>query len=59
MAEAPPPPKPSIRIEVETGRNHLEIRWPNVDRIDNVLKPELVMDWQGVEPLKLDPGQHR
>ncbi|MDZ7851649.1 MAG: DEAD/DEAH box helicase family protein [Halomonas sp.] len=55
--EAPPPPKPSIRIEVEPGRNHLEIRWPNVDRIDNVLKPELVMDWQGVEPLKLDPGQ--
>lgn len=55
--EAPPPPKPSTRIEVEPGRNHLEIRWPNVDRIDNVLKPELVMDWQGVEPLKLDPSQ--
>ena len=55
--EAPPPPKPSTRIEVEPGRNHLEIRWPNVDRIDNVLKPELVMDWQGVEPLKLDPNQ--
>lgn len=55
--EAPPPPKPSVRIEVEPGRNHLEIRWPNVDRVDNVLKPELVMDWQNVPALTLDPGQ--
>ena len=55
--ETPPPPKPSVRIEVEPGRNHLEIRWPNVDRIDNVLKPELVMDWQNVPALTLDPAQ--
>lgn len=55
--DPPPPPKPSVRVEVETGRNHLEIRWPNVDRVDNVLKPELVMDWAGVPDLKLDPGQ--
>ena len=55
--EAPPPPKPSVRIEVEPGRNHLEIRWPNVDRIDNVLKPELVIDWQSVPTLPLDPAQ--
>jgi len=55
--EAPPPPKPSVRIEVEPGRNHLEIRWPNVDRIDNVLKPELVIDWQSVPTLTLDPAQ--
>lgn len=55
--EAPPPPKPSTRIDVEPGRNHLEIRWPNVDRIDNVLKPELVMDWGEVEALRLDPSQ--
>lgn len=50
-----PPPKPSIRIEVESGRNQLEIRWPNIQRIDNVLKQELVMDWDSVEPLTLDP----
>lgn len=55
--DPPPPPKPSIRIEVEPGRNHLEIRWPNVDRVDNVLKPELVIDWQSVPALTLDPGQ--
>lgn len=55
--EPPPPPKPSVRVEVETGRNHLELRWPNVERIDNVLKPELVINWEEVPSLKLDPGQ--
>ena len=53
--EAPPPPKPSVRIQVEPGRNHLEIRWPNIQRIDAVLKQELVMDWENVQPLILDP----
>ncbi|MGZ0020025.1 BPTD_3080 family restriction endonuclease [Nitrosomonas sp. wSCUT-2] len=49
------PPKPSVRVEVEPDRNHLEIRWPNIQRIDAVLKPELVLDWQNVEALTLDP----
>ena len=40
---APPPPKPSVRIEVEPNRNQYEIRWPNVLRIESVLKRELVM----------------
>ncbi len=53
--EAPPPPKPSVRIQVEPGRNHLEIRWPNIQRIDTVLKRELVLDWGAVQPLTLDP----
>lgn len=53
--DAPPPPKPSIRIQVENGRNNLEIKWPNIQRIDTVLKPTLVMDWDKVEPLTLDP----
>ncbi|WP_227369458.1 BPTD_3080 family restriction endonuclease [Halomonas sp. M20] len=55
--EPPPPPKPSVRVEVEPGRNQFEIRWPNVERIDSVLKPELVMDWQAVPELKLDPAR--
>lgn len=55
--EAPPPPKPSVRVEVEPGRNHLEIRWPNIRRIDTVLNPQLVMDWDEVKPLILDPMQ--
>ncbi|MBS0496999.1 MAG: DEAD/DEAH box helicase family protein [Proteobacteria bacterium] len=51
------PPKPSVRVEVEPDRNHLEIRWPNIQRIDHVLKPELVLDWERVEALTLDPMQ--
>ena len=50
-----PPPKPSVRIEVEPNRNQYEIRWPNVLRIESVLKRELVMDWSKVEVLTLDP----
>lgn len=55
--EAPPPPKPSVRVEVEPGRNDREIRWPNVVRVDQVLRPTLVMDWDAVPVLKLDPVQ--
>ncbi len=53
--EAPPPPKPSVQVQVEPGRNNLEIKWPNIQRIDTVLKPELVMDWDAVDALSLDP----
>ena len=49
------PPKPSVRVDVEPDRNHLEIRWPNIQRIDAVLEPELVLDWQNIELLTLDP----
>lgn len=55
--EAPPPPKPSIRVEVEPGRNHLEIRWPNIERIQEVLKPTLTMDWDKVPHYTLDPSK--
>lgn len=53
----PPPPKPSVRIEVEPGRNQFEIKWPNIQRIETVLKTELVMDWAAVPALMLDPMQ--
>lgn len=55
--EAPPPPKPSTQIESLTERNELEIRWPNVLRVDVVVRPVLVVDWNVVEPLVLDPAQ--
>ena len=55
--ETPPPPKPSVRVEVEPGKNHFEIRWPNIDRVQTVLKPELRMDWEAVDSLTLDPAQ--
>lgn len=53
----PPPPKASVRVEVEPGRNEFEIRWPNIQRIETVLQKRLVMDWDKVPPLTLDPMQ--
>lgn len=55
--EAPPPPKPSTQIESLAERNDLEIRWPNVLRVDTVIQPVLALDWNAVEPLRLDPAQ--
>jgi type III restriction enzyme len=54
--DAPAPPKPSTQVEPLPERNALEIRWPNVLRIESVLRPTLVVDWTQVEPLKLDPA---
>ncbi len=55
--KTPPPPKPSTQIEALAARNELEIRWPNVLRIDCVVRPVLAVDWNKVEPLTLDPAQ--
>lgn len=54
--EAPPPPKPSTQIDVIPERAALELRWPNVLRIEAVVKPVLVVDWDRVESLALDPA---
>jgi len=55
--EAPPPPKPSTQIESLVERNHLEVRWPNVVRVETVVRPTLVVDWTKVDQLELDPAQ--
>lgn len=55
--EAPPPPKPSTQIEALEERNSLEIRWPNVLRVDAIVRPGLTLDWTKMEPLKLDPAR--
>jgi len=57
MGEAPPPPKPSTQIESLVERNDFEIRWPNVLRVNNVVRPVLVLDWNQVQPLVLDPAR--
>lgn len=54
--EAPPPPKPSTQIDVVPERASLELRWPNVLRIETVVKPELTVNWPAVERLTLDPA---
>lgn len=55
--EPPPPPKPSTQIESLPERNSYEIRWPNVLRVDAVVKPVLAVDWDKVDTLSLDPAQ--
>lgn len=55
--EAPPPPKPSTQIESLPERNAFEIRWPNVLRVDAVVQPRLTVDWDAVEPLRIDPAK--
>lgn len=54
--EAPPPPRPSTQIESLEERNALEIRWPNVLRVDPIVRPGLGLDWTRMEALKLDPA---
>jgi type III restriction enzyme len=55
--EAPPPPKPSTQVESLANRADMEIRWPNILRVDSVVQPKLLVDWDKVGPLALDPAQ--
>jgi type III restriction enzyme len=55
--EAPPPPKHSDQIESLPERNELEVRWPNLLRVDTVVKPQLSVQWSQVPALRLDPAQ--
>ncbi len=45
----------STQIEVLPERNPLEIRWPNILRIETVLRPMLTLDWAEVDEIILDP----
>ncbi len=54
---APPPARPSTQIEALPERAVFEIRWPNILRIETVVRPQLVVDWDAVEKLVLDPAQ--
>ena len=54
--DAPQPPKHSTQIESLVDRNAFEIRWPNVLRIDVVVRPMLVVDWTKVGNLTIDPA---
>jgi len=54
--EPPPPPKPSTQIEVLAERKPFEITWPNVERIDSVIRSRLTIDWDKVPSIELDPA---
>ena len=53
--EPPPPPKPRIVVESLPERREFEIVWPNVLRVDQVVKSVLTADWGKVPVLKLHP----
>ena len=53
--DPPPPPKPSTQVESLPERNSLEIRWPNVLRVDSVVKPILALRWDQVSALSIRP----
>lgn len=55
--EAPPPPKKATQIEARQDGREYEISWPNVLRVDTVLKPVLTVNWDNMEPLPIDPAQ--
>lgn len=50
----PPPPKPKTAIEPDSEKVSHELRWPNVIRIDRVLKPNLTLDLNQIETLELN-----
>lgn len=52
----PPPPKPSTQVESLSSRNLYEIRWPNILRVEQVVRPQLVVQWSRVPPLTIDPS---
>ena len=53
----PPPPPPKTAIEPDPAKAQYEIHWPNIVRIDYVLRPTLTLDWNHVRPLELDAAQ--
>jgi type III restriction enzyme len=55
--EMPPPPKHSQQIESLPARNEFEVRWPNLLRVDTIVKPALSVQWSKVPDLHLDPAQ--
>ena len=52
----PPPPKPSTQIESLSARHVHEIKWPNILRVDQVVRPQLVVQWSRAAVLKIDPA---
>ncbi|HRL55633.1 MAG TPA: type III restriction endonuclease subunit R, partial [Acidovorax temperans] len=53
----PPPPKPSVQIKALPERQVREIKWPNILRVDQVVRPQLVVEWSKVPPLTIDPAK--
>ena len=53
----PEPPLPKTAIEPIAEKIKHEISWPNIIRIDRVLRPRLSLDINNVETLEIDASQ--
>ncbi len=51
----PPPPLPKTAIHPVKEKVRHKINWPNVVRIDLVYRSTLIMDWDKVDSLTIDP----
>ena len=49
-----PPTGPKTIVRVDPDKAAYEIKWPNVIRIERVLRPQLTLDLEAAEPLELD-----
>ena len=54
----PLPPLPKTRIEPVKEKQVHEIVWPNVLRVDHIYKSQIVLDWDKVEILEIDPYEN-
>ena len=52
--EARPPPK-TWRVWAVPGKAHLEIRFPRVEGYTREIRHRLMVDWESIAPLRLDP----
>lgn len=53
----PPPPAPKTLVQVDPAKAAHKIRWPNVVRIEHVLRPVLTVDLANLPPLELDAAK--
>ena len=51
----PPPPKPKTQIEPVKEKERFALSWPNVIRVDHVYKSSLIIDFDKLKPIELDP----
>ncbi|MBX3473067.1 MAG: DEAD/DEAH box helicase family protein [Planctomycetes bacterium] len=55
----PPPPTPKTRVEPLASKQGFEISWPNIIRVDTVLKPKLTLELAAVPPLEINALETR
>ncbi|MCY3972878.1 MAG: DEAD/DEAH box helicase family protein [Candidatus Dadabacteria bacterium] len=53
----PPPPQPYTVIQPVSEKEGLSVSWPNVIRVDRIVKPGLSIDWKKVSALEINASE--